>query len=253
MLLRKSVGFLAACLCLSGSVLATEPADGGTVVGKVVLDGTAPALAPLIKKGDANIKDKEVCGEMDVPDESLLVGEAGGVANVFVYLRRAPKGYKAPEVKDTVTLDQKGCVFLPHAATIRVGQTILVKSSDAVQHNLHTFPQRNDPSNLLIKASEDKGVALKYTKPESDPIEVKCDIHAWMSSYHLILDHPFMAVTDKDGNFKIEGLPAGTHEFRVWHERAGLLEKEYKVEVKAGAEKAVELKYAVAKFPAKKK
>lgn len=239
------------------SAMAVEPvtvrADGGTVLGKVVLDGEAPVLAPFIKAGDDKIKDKEVCGAADVPDESLLVGEGKGIANVFIYLRRAPKGYKAAEVKEPVVLDQKGCVFLPHAAVIRVGQTVLVKSSDAIQHNIHTFPGRNDSVNMLINPNESKGVALKYTKAESDPLEVKCDIHGWMTSYHLVLDHPFMAVTDKDGNFRIDGLPAGSHEFRVWHERGGVLEKEYKVDVKAGAEKTVELKYGVAKFPAKKK
>ena len=232
---------------------AAKPAAGGSVVGKIVLDGDAPVLAPFIKAGDEKIKDKEVCGVADVPDESLVVGEGKGIANVFIYLRRAPKGYKAADVKEPVVLDQKGCVFLPHVALIRVGQPVLVKSSDAVQHNIHTFPARNDSTNLLIKPNEDKGASLKYTKPESDPLEVKCDIHAWMSSYHLVLDHPFMAVTDKDGNFRIEGLPAGSHEFRIWHERGGLLEKEYKIDVKDGAEKALELKYPVAKFAGKKK
>jgi plastocyanin len=244
------------CGASVNSAVAVEPlkspaAAEGVVVGKVVLDGEAPVLPPLSKAGDAKIKDKEVCGVADVPNESLLVGEGNGVANVFIYLRRAPKGYKADAIKDPVILDQKNCVFIPHTAMIRVGQPVLVKSSDAVEHNVHTFPARNDSSNLLIKRNEDKGVALKYTKAESDPVEVKCDIHSWMSSYHLVLDHPFMAVTDKDGNFKIEGLPAGTHEFRVWHERGGVLEKEFKVEVKAGAEKAVELKYPVSRFPAR--
>jgi plastocyanin len=232
---------------------AAKPAAGGIVVGRIILDGDALVLPPFFKAGDEKIKDKEVCGVADVPDESLVVGEGKGISNVFVYLRRAPKGYKAVDVKEPVVLDQKGCVFLPHVALIRVGQPVLVKSSDAVQHNIHTFPVRNDSSNLLIKPNEDKGVSLKYTKPESDPLEVKCDIHGWMASYHLVLDHPFMAVTDKDGNFKIEGLPAGTHEFRIWHERGGLLEKEYKVDVKDGGEKTLELKYSVAKFAGKKK
>lgn len=259
---RKLMSFAACTVFACSAVPGAEPlpkpmvvnagADGGTVTGKIVLDGDAPVLAPFVKAGDQNIKDKEVCGAADVPDESLLVGEDKGIANVFVYLRRAPKGYKATEVKEPVVLDQKNCVFIPHAALIRVGQTVLVKSSDSAQHNVHTFPGRNDPTNLLINPNESKGVALKYAKTESDPLEVKCDIHGWMKSYHLVLDHPFMAVTDKDGNFRIEGLPPGSHEFRVWHERGQLLEKELKVDVKAGEEKTVNLKYAVAKFPAKK-
>lgn len=34
-------------------------------------------------------------------------------------------------------------------------------------------------------------------------------------------DHPYVAVTDADGKFRIDNLPAGDHTFRVWHERCG--------------------------------
>ncbi|MFN9720547.1 MAG: carboxypeptidase regulatory-like domain-containing protein [Planctomycetota bacterium] len=252
----RVVFWVAGLVLLSQVATVAEPAslpDGGTLVGKIVLGGDAPTLAPLIKSGVGDIKDKEVCGAADVPDESLVVGEGNGIANVFVYLRRAPKGFKAAAPKDPVVLDQKGCVFLPHVALIQVGQKVLVKSSDAVQHNIHSFPTRNSPVNMLIKPNEDKGVEMKYAKAESDPLDVRCDIHGWMSSYHLVLDHPFMAVTDKNGNFRIEGLPAGSHEFRVWHERGQLLEKELKVDVKAGGETRVDLEYPVTKFPSGRK
>mgnify|MGYP002631520947 CR=1 FL=1 len=230
--------------------VAVDPGATGSFYGAIVLDGIAPEAVPLIKKGDENVKDKEVCGGADVPDETLLVGDGNGIANVFVYLRRAPKGYKSEAPSDPVVLDQKGCVFQPHVALIRTGQKVLVKSSDAVQHNVHTFPSRNQGTNLLINPNDQAGLELIYDRSETDPLQVKCDIHAWMSSYHLVLDHPFMAVTDENGKFRIEGLPAGDYEFRVWHERGGLLERAYKAAVN-GEDEPVTLKYALDKFPAK--
>ena len=224
-----------------------DPSAIGSFSGKIVLDGEAPSLAPLTKADDEGLKDKEVCGAGDVPDESLLVGEGNGIANVFVYLRRAPKGFKSDPPAEAVVLDQKGCIFTPHVALIQAGQKVLVKSSDAVQHNVHTFPSRNQGTNLLINPNDQVGIELTYAKAESDPLQVKCDIHSWMSSYHLVLDHPFMAVTDSNGQFSIDGLPAGEYEFRVWHEKAGLLEKGYTATV-SGEDDAVELKYAVDKF-----
>jgi hypothetical protein len=43
-----------------------------------------------------------------------------------------------------------------------------------------------------------------------------------------------VAVTDSDGEFRIENLPTGEHSFRVWHERHGYIDREYKVSVTAG-------------------
>lgn len=221
--------------------------ETGSFFGKVVLDGARPDLPVLAKADDEALKDKEVCGMADIPDDSLMVSDSNGIANVFLYLRRAPKGYQQEPPADPVVLDQKGCVFTPHVALIQTGQPVIVKSSDGVQHNVHTFPARNQGVNVLIKPNDQEGVPLEYPRAESEPIQVKCDIHAWMASYHLVLDHPFMAVTDKDGNFRIDGLPSGDYEFRVWHERAGLLEREFAVTV-TGADEAAELTYGVDLF-----
>ena len=68
-----------------------------------------------------------------------------------------------------------------------------------------------------------------------------------MSAFHLPLDHGYAAVTDAQGKFVIKGLPAGSHVLKVWHESGKLLERGYKVTIKAG-ENPVELKYAAAKF-----
>lgn len=224
-----------------------DPSATGSFFGTVVLDGDAPTLAPLAKADDENLKDKEVCGMADVPDESLLIGEGNGIANVFVYLRRAPKGFQSEAPSAPIVLDQKGCVFTPHVALIQAGQKVLVKSSDNIQHNIHTFPARNQGTNLLINPNEQVGVELTYSRAESDPLQVKCDIHSWMSSYHLVLDHPFMTVTDANGKFSIDDLPAGDYQFRVWHEKRGLLEKGYKATV-TGTDAPAELKYAAGKF-----
>lgn len=229
---------------------ATESVDAsavGSFSGRILLDGDAPELAALIEAGDANAKDKEVCGVSGVPDESLIVGEGNGIANVLVYLRRAPKGYKSEPPAEPVVLDQKGCIFLPHVALIRAGQQVLVKSNDAVIHNVHTFPKKNPGSNIPVNANDREGVEISYKIAESDPVAVKCDIHTWMTSYHLVLDHPFMAVTDEAGNFSIAGLPAGDYQFRIWHETGGVLDKGHKVTV-SGDDKPVELKYSVDQF-----
>ncbi len=42
-----------------------------------------------------------------------------------------------------------------------------------------------------------------------------------MSAYVMVTDQPYYALTDADGNFKIDGVPPGTYEIEVWHEWLG--------------------------------
>lgn len=226
------------------------PAGNGDFSGRVLYGGDVPELAPLVKAGDSAAKDGAVCAAHDVPDESLVVdaGADHGLANVFVYLRRAPRGIDVAPAEEPVVLDQKGCRFFPHASIVRVGQTVRILSGDAIQHNVHTFPARNQGINVLITPNDREGLEVTYNAIESEPFQIKCDIHAWMSAYQLALDHPFAAVTDSEGRFRIEGLPAGKHQFRVWHEKGGFLERELEVDIKPDETTEVELTFEPARF-----
>ena len=50
----------------------------------------------------------------------------------------------------------------------------------------------------------------------------------------MVIDHPYAALTDKDGKFQIDNQPVGEHNFRIWHERFGDINKKYSVSVTAG-------------------
>jgi len=220
----------------------------GDITGEVVFDGDAPPAELLVKKGD-NVKDSAVCAAEDVPNETLEVNaDSKGIKNVFVYLEKAPAGAKIEEPTGEVIFDQKVCRFLPHCLLMRSKQKVLVMSGDSVAHNTHTIPTRNSGFNKTISANERTGVELIYTKAESKPVSVVCDYHSWMKAYHLPLDHSFAAITDENGKFEIKGLPAGTHELRVWHERGEFIERGFKVTVKADASESVTIKAPASKF-----
>jgi hypothetical protein len=48
-------------------------------------------------------------------------------------------------------------------------------------------------------------------------VKLKCDVHQWMFCYVGVCDHPFFAVTDKDGNFKIANVPPGDYTLTAYH------------------------------------
>jgi len=228
-----------------------EVASPGTFTGKVVLVGGGAGLPPLIAMG-ADVKDKEVCAAVDVPDERLVVGNGNGVANVFIYLPKAPKNFKSLEPPaDPFLFDQKNCRFLPHCVVIPTGQTVKVLSDDSVAHNTHTYPNKNQGVNSGVAPGDREGkLEFVYRKSEAQPLSVKCDYHTWMTAYHLPLDHPFAAVTDADGGFTIADLPAGKHTFTVWHEAVdgNFVERKLVVDIQPGGETDMQIELSADKL-----
>jgi hypothetical protein len=232
----------AAVAALLGAVSSAE-AQWGSVSGKVVLDGDVPTLKPRVKMGDAAAKDAAVCAAQEVPNEDLVVDPSTkAIANVVVYLKKAPAKIHPQLAKPAamaVTYDQKGCRFIPHIAVVQTSQTVNVVSSDAVAHNTRGNPLKNQGFNFIVAPNDKTGIQVPVKQAERLPVQIGCDIHPWMRGYWLVIDHPYGAVTGADGTFSIKDLPAGEHEFVVWQEAAGYLEKSLKITVKDKADTAI--------------
>ncbi len=211
----------------SGGTAAAAPvkAEGwGTLKGRVVFEGDAPALKVIKEKGKAD-KDPNVCAATaDIKSERLIVdGGSKGVKNVIVYIPK-PTAVN-PEAKSNkssaaVVFDQKNCVFEPHVLAAMTGVKIEIKSSDAASHNIHSLLRNNGFNDAIAP----NGASSKTpAAAERQPGLVTCDIHPWMAAYWLILDNPYFAVTDDKGNFEIKNAPAGTQKVAVWQEATGFL------------------------------
>jgi hypothetical protein len=61
-------------------------------------------------------------------------------------------------------------------------------------------------------------VASERLAKEPGIVEVRCTQHPWTHGYIAVFDHPYFAVTDDDGSFKMDSLPPGTYKMMVWHE-----------------------------------
>lgn len=214
---------------LSGS---SAHAQWGTLKGKIILDGDLPEQKLLVRKGDAAVKDAAICAAQDVPDDSLLIDkDSKGIANVAIWLVKKPAKIHpdlATPKEAKVLFDQVGCRFTPHILTVRTGQTVTVVSGDATLHNTRGLPPKNAPFNFSVAPKDRVGNDVSLTLAERLPVPINCDVHPWMRAHWLVLDHPYAAVTDKDGAFEIPNLLAGDHEFRIWHEGSGYLVKDPK-------------------------
>lgn len=180
-----------------------------------------------------------------VLDESLVFSKEGDLANVFVYLRKLTFKIEEPagaaEPKPFVLISEDG-KFWPHAAVVRVGRPLVFENRHPEAANFRVMGMRNNTINVTV-ARQDRFKASPFAKAERFPIAAKSDFQPWMQSHLLTLDHPFADVTDEEGRFIINGLPPGKHDFCVWHERVGWLEKSLVITIRACEESRRDLEY----------
>jgi plastocyanin len=214
--MSKSIKAMAAIGSALALVLVASPAFAGSVTGTVTYTGKVPALKPLAMDADPGCAAKHTT---PVPSEVLVMGAGNTMANVMVRVKNAPAGsYPAPA--QPAVIDQQGCQYHPHVLGIRVGQTLKLKNSDGVLHNVHALPKVNTPFNMAMPANRLEA-DTKFGKEEGMFL-VKCDVHGWMTAYVGVFGNPFFAVSGKDGKFTIPNLPPGSYEIEAWHEKLGV-------------------------------
>ena len=200
---------------------------GGTVTGTVRLAGAPPPPAPARPV----TVDAATCGA-EVPDESLLLGRAGGVRNAVVALADVTRG-RGGLRPEGVTVDNRGCRFVPRVQVVQRGEKVQVRTSDPVLHNAHawhTGPKEVSLANLALSQpgqTMDLGRRLASRLPPSGEsiVSLRCDVHPWMAAWLVVLDHPYGTVTDAEGRFELPEVPPGSYRLVAWHERLGRAER----------------------------
>lgn len=205
--------------------------DGGSITGKVTYAGSAPE-----KKMLEITKDVNVCGKATHFDESVVVGDGGGLANVVVHITNISKG-KGMEALGEAVLDQHGCAFVPHVSVVAAGAELTILNSDGVLHNIHTYGEKNKPVNVAQPGFKKK---MKQTFSEEEVFRIACDVHNWMGGWVAVAGHPYYAVTGEDGSFELKDVPAGTYTVEFWQESLGKQTVEVTVTAGAAAEANME-------------
>ena len=214
------------------SFAATSAFAGATVTGTITYDGKIPNLKPLAMDADPACASKH---SAPVANEALKLGSGNTMGNIIVSVKSGlPAGKTYPAPTEAFVMDQSGCQYKPHVLGVMVGQPLKVLNSDGLLHNVHALPATNSSFNRAMPATSTEFVHT-FEKAEA-PFRVKCDVHPWMGAWIGVFDHPYFAVTDVDGKFTIDGLPAGTYEVVAWHEK--LPSQTSKVTVADGAAKA---------------
>ena len=207
---------------------ATPAAD---ITGTITLKGTPPKERDITP-----LKEDATCGKMhtDMPTTHFyVVGPKGELADVVVSLQGI-SGKSTGASAPAAALDQKGCEYVPSIFAVQTGQKIVVKNSDPVLHNVHNVPASGSENKEYNQAQVPNGPDLTFSfdKPENF-LKFQCDVHKWMFAWVSVFDHPYFAVSAKDGTFKITNVPPGKYKIQAAHRKAGTVTQE--IEVTEGA------------------
>jgi plastocyanin len=218
-----------------GLATAAQFASAGNITGKVTLNGAPPA-----EKVITPLKDDATCGKLTTGTpmtKFFVVGPNKELADAVVVLKGV-EGKSTGAAAPAVVLDQQGCEYIPQIFAVQTGQKITVKNSDPVMHNVHTVPT------VAGNTEENKGqmagaadLTFSIGKAENF-LKFKCDVHPWMFAWVTVVDHPYYAVTAKDGTFTIKDVPPGKYKIAALHRKAAPTGVEQEIEVTADGAKA---------------
>jgi hypothetical protein len=220
--------------------LATVVASAGDITGTVTLTGTPPAEKPI-----TFLKDDPNCSKFvtEMPTTHFyVVGQKGELADVIVMLKNI-SGQSTGAKAEPSVLDQKGCQYIPQILAIQTNQKLIVRNSDPLLHNVHANPVadgnqgKNQYNQAQMAGSPD--LSLAFPAPEKF-LKFQCDVHSgpsgsWMLAWVTVVDHPYFAVTGKDGKFTIKNVPAGKYTVTALHRKAAPAGVDKEIEVKDGA------------------
>ncbi len=203
----------------------------GRISGTVQYDGELPADTLVRPTHDLSI-----C--RPIPDAPLR-GTADGVGDAVVWLMGVTHG-SADRSPRRVQVTLEDCTIVPRVQRAPVGATLLVRSADAMNARLRFLDASPDASSLSPIAADslrpqadpvpralvplgDAGAVVPVSSVFETPglVEVRDDRHPWVRGWIAVAPHPYVTISDSNGQFALDGVPPGNYVLVTWHERLG--------------------------------
>ncbi len=196
---------------IRNSVATRSAGEVAAIEGIVRVRGRIPTLPSLRTSGAV----AKVCGE-EIPDRTLAVNEGGGLADAIVFVADADALAQGGEAREAIVVDQRRCEYLPPVLAARAGAEIEIGNSDPLLHNVHA----KNSAQLFNFAMPVQGIKVKKQLPSSPmTIHLACDVHPWMRAVIRTFNHPYFALTDPTGHYRLSAVPSGKKKLAFWHQR----------------------------------
>lgn len=202
-------GLFAAILFLTPHAIAQEVSgvETGVIRGRVVISG-ADDVTEEIMRGRTLNRYEAHSDQFERSFQPYTLTE-----KAVVFIESVPGTYLPPQ--NHPTLDQRDMVFRPLVLPVLVGSTVDFPNSDPLFHNVFSL---SDPKEFdLGRYPQGQHRSVRFDK--QGVVSVYCEIHSYMFATILVLQNPYFAQPDQEGNFEIGGVPVGTYQLSFWFGR----------------------------------
>jgi plastocyanin len=166
--------------------------------------GPAVASKGAVVSGRVTVKEQGLVGPHDKKDAS----------GVLVYLEGVPG--PPPMPTQGAAIRQRDKSFVPRTLVVTRGSAVDFPNDDKIFHNVFSLSKAGKFDLGLYKS----GASRKVVFDRAGEVDVYCNIHPDMVATIKVLDEGYYAMTDREGRFRIEGVPAGTFPIVAWEPRS---------------------------------
>lgn len=198
---------------------AFDPATCGRVAGRVTWNGTIPEVPPAMY-GVATMGGSFETRPMVNPNAPRIDPQSKAVVGAVVFLRGIDVAKARPwdQPPAYVELRDYQIVVRQGGAAGRVG---FVKRGDAVEMTsaegvFHILRGRGAAYFSLAFPDADRPLTRKFDQPGRVELTSGAGYY-WANAHLFVDDHPYYALTDADGRFAFDRVPAGGVSVVAWH------------------------------------
>jgi APA family basic amino acid/polyamine antiporter len=198
-----------------------DVSGSGTIVGRVSIASGARLDTTYLASDSAG----SFCGPGRTV--ALLRGQGDHLSDVLVWLADAREGKELP-VERRYELTNSDCSLEPRVQAAVVGGMLNVRNADRSAHRA-TFLRGTDT--VVSVRETEAGQVVPTEKPLATVglVAVRSDRYPWSRAWIRVFDHPYFAVTNRDGIFTIDSVPPGDYTLEMWEPRLGMREREVHV------------------------
>ncbi|HVK54723.1 MAG TPA: methylamine utilization protein [Burkholderiales bacterium] len=135
------------------------------------------------------------------------------IADTVVFATSLEKLPPPLEAGATAIIEQEKTTFVPYVTAIRAGTAVRFPNRDSYGHHVKSF---SAAKTFEVRIDGKKEAPTPITFDKAGEVALVCFFHDSMRGFIYVVDTPYFAKSDKEGNAVLSALPPGKYEVKAW-------------------------------------